>query len=235
MAKYRIAELLMEIPSRYGLVERVCQKYRVETEASPDLTVTVTDEDLAAVRARFPDYSLAYAESFCVCREAANAAAALGVVLFHAATVEVDGKAYAFAAPSGTGKSTHIKLWRRVYGERVKIINGDKPFLREKDGVFTVYGSPWCGKEGWNRNVSAPLAGICFLSQAEENSIAPMPAERALPRVFAQMIKPPTEAGIGACLRTADLLIRNVPIYHLSCNMDPAAAELSFRTMTGTL
>ena len=233
MAKYRIAELLMELPSRYGLVARVCEKYRVETEEAPDITVTVTDEEIAAVREKFPEYTEAYAENFCVCRRVSHEAAALGVVLFHAAAIMVDGKAYAFSAPSGTGKSTHIRLWRKVYGARVEMINGDKPFLREADGVFTVYGSPWCGKEGWNRNVSAPLAGLCFLTQAKENVISPMSAERALPRVFAQMIKPPTEAGVASCLRVADLLIRNVPIYHLACNMDPSAAELSFRTMTG--
>lgn len=233
MAKYRIAELLMELPSRYGLVARACEKYRAETEEAPDITVTVTDEEIAAVREKFPEYSLPYAENYCVCRRVSHEAAARGVILFHAAAVTVDGKAYAFSAPSGTGKSTHIKLWRHVYGARVGMINGDKPFLREKDGVFTVYGSPWCGKEGWNRNVSAPLAGLCFLSQAKENSISPISAERALPRVFAQMIKPPTEAGVRECLRLADLLIRRVPIYHLACNMEDAAAELSFRTMTG--
>ena len=113
------------------------------------------------------------------------------------------------------------------------MINGDKPFLREKDGIFTVYGSPWCGKEGWNKNVSAPLAALCFLSQAKENSIVPLGAHEATARVFAQMLKPSSEEGVRGCLRLADLLIRNVPIYHMGCNISEEAAELAFRTMTG--
>lgn len=113
------------------------------------------------------------------------------------------------------------------------MINGDKPFLREKNGVFTVYGSPWCGKEGWNSNTSAPLAGICFLSRAEENSIVPMSADEALPRVFTQLMKPPTADGVAETMRLADGLIRSVPIYHLRCNMSEAAAECSFTALTG--
>ena len=234
MPKYRIAELVMDISSRYGLVSRVCEAYLTDPDAPADISISVSDEEIAAVRARFPEYSEAYAENYCVCRQASHEAAAHGAILFHAAAIEVDGKAYAFSAPSGTGKSTHIMLWRRRFGKRVNMINGDKPFLREKDGVFTVYGSPWCGKEGWNKNVSAPLAGLCFLSQAKENTIAPLAPKAATARVFAQMIKPTTEEGVRGCLHLADLLIRSVPIYLMGCNISEEAAELSFRTMTGS-
>lgn len=233
MPKYRIADLVMDISSRYGLVPRVCEAYLADPDAPADLCISVSDEEIAAVRARFPEYSEAYAENYCVCRQASREAAARGAILFHAAAIEVDGRAYAFSAPSGTGKSTHIMLWRRRFGKRVNMINGDKPFLREKDGVFTVYGSPWCGKEGWNKNTSAPLAGLCFLSQAKENAISPIEPQAATARVFAQMLKPTTEEGVRGCLRLADLLIRNVPIYHLECNISDEAAELAFRTMTG--
>ena len=234
MAKYRIAELVMDISSRYGLVSRVCEPYLTDPDASADFCISISDEEIAAVRARFPEYSEAYAENYCVCRQASHEAAARGAILFHAAAIEVDGKAYAFSAPSGTGKSTHILLWRRCFGKRVHMINGDKPFLREKDGVFTVYGSPWCGKEGWNKNVSAPLAGLCFLSQAKENSIVSLTPQEATARVFAQMLKPSTEEGVRGCLHLADRLIRSVPIYHLGCNISEEAARLSFRTMTGS-
>ena len=233
MPKYRIAELLIEITPRYELLSRVCEKYLVETQEDADFSVAVSDEDIEAVRKIYPEYSLRYAENFCACRAVCYEASRRGVILFHAAAIAVDGKAYAFSAPSGTGKTTHIKLWRTHFGARVEMINGDKPFLRERDGVITVYGSPWCGKEGWNRNTSAPLAGLCFLSQAKENSIAPICAREALPRVFAQMVKPPTEKGVSETLGFADRLIRSVPIYHMECNISKAAAELSYRTLTG--
>jgi hypothetical protein len=233
MPKYRIAELLIEINARYPLVARVCEKYQEETDAPADFSVTVTEEEIAAVTAEFPEYSPAYAENYCVCRRVSGEAAKRGVILFHAAAIEMDGRAYAFSAPSGTGKSTHITLWRSRFGKRVGMINGDKPFLREKEGVFTVYGSPWCGKEGWNKNTSAPLAGVTFLYQSKENTIARLETDKALPRVFAQLIKPPTASGVAACLAFADSLIKNVPIYCMGCNISPEAAELAYRTMSG--
>lgn len=234
MPKYRIAELLIEINARYELTHNVCHDYLVETDEKPDFSVSVSEKEVLDVHAGLGDFSLAYAENYAIFRYVANEAAERGAILLHAATVEVDGCAYAFSAPSGTGKSTHILLWRKLLGSRVNIINGDKPFLRMKNGVLTVYGSPFCGKEGWQRNASAPLKGLCFLSRAEENSIKRISDEKELlPRVFAQMLKTPTEKGVIETLRFADALIKNVPIYSLGCNISPEAAELSFCTMTG--
>ncbi|MBE6655841.1 MAG: hypothetical protein E7609_03085 [Ruminococcaceae bacterium] len=233
MPKYRIAELLVEIEARYPLTASTCRDYLVETEDVSDFRVSVDDSELADIMRENPSFSSAYAESFAIFRCVANEAASRGAILFHAAVVEVDGAAYAFAAPSGTGKSTHIALWRKCFGKRVNIINGDKPFLRIKDGVVTAYGSPFCGKEGWQRNVSAPLKGLCFLSRGEQNEILSVAQKELLPRVFAQMLKPPTAQGVSETLRLADTLIKQVPIYHLFCNISSEAAALSFRTMTG--
>lgn len=233
MPKYRIAEMLIEIDVRYEQTLHAFRDYLVETDETPDFHVSVGEEELAKAQSENPSASPSYAERFAIFRHVVNEAAKHGVILLHAAVVEVDGAAYAFSAPSGTGKSTHIRLWRKCFGARVGIINGDKPFLRLKDGVLTAYGSPFCGKEGWQKNTSAPLKGLCFLSRAETNSITEMKGEELLPRIFAQMLKPPSAEGVSETLRFADLLLKEVPVYHLQCNMLPEAAELSFRKMTG--
>lgn len=233
MPKYRIAEMLIDISSRYGNVARACEKYLAETDDAADFSVSADEDEILSLQKSYPEYSSAYAENMVICKKVTDEAAKRGVILFHSAAIEVDGRAYAFSAPSGTGKSTHIKLWRTRFGKCVNMINGDKPFLREKDGVFYVYGSPWCGKEGWNRNVSAPLAGVCFISRAEANTIRRISASEALPRVFAQLLKPPEAEGVKACLQFADRLISRVPIYHLACNISEEAAEVSFSAMTG--
>ena len=234
MPKYRIAELLIEIEAHYDLTPKCCRDYLVETDEVPDFSVSFTEEEIAAVHAKMPEHSLAYAENYAIFRRVVDEAAERGAILLHAAVVEVDGSAYAFSAPSGTGKSTHILQWRKRFRNRVDIVNGDKPFIRLKDGELMVYGSPFCGKEGWQRNVCAPLKGLCFISRAEENSIAPITDERELlSRVFAQLLKSPGEKGIVETLCFADALIKTVPIYALGCNISPEAAELSFRTMTG--
>lgn len=233
MPKYRIAEILIDIQARCERTLTAFRDYLTQTDEPSDFHVSVSTEELAALHAEFPEFSPCYAERYAIFRRVVNEASSRGAILLHAATVEVDGAAYAFCAPSGTGKSTHITLWRNCFGERVRILNGDKPFLRVKDGVLTAYGSPFCGKEGWQRNASAPLRGLCFLSRAEENSITKVKEEELLPRVFAQMLKPPSAEGVSETLRFADLLIKTVPIYHLHCNVSCDAAKLSFHTLTG--
>lgn len=103
-----------------------------------------------------------------------------GNLLIHSAVVTVDGKAYAFSGHSGVGKSTQCGLWLKHFGERALILNGDKSFFHrnsnstqsggnegyvagETRAGWTVYGTPWKGKENIGINASAPLAGLIFL------------------------------------------------------------------------
>ncbi len=232
MPIYRIADFLWDIEPRYSLVPRIAEGYRVDAEKA-DFSVRVSDEAFLKARAELPTASDGYVESVCTYRALCDIASRHGAMLLHAATVKVDGRAYAFSAPSGTGKSTHIRLWRKFFGERVSIINGDKPIVRERDGVITAYGTPWCGKEGWNANDSAPLAALCFIERAEAPHIRTLSASEAVERVFGQLLKPTHKEGVAEVLRLTDILIRSVPLYLLSCDISEAAARLSFETLTG--
>lgn len=233
MPLYRIADFTVRIEPRYPEFLERCQDYLAPEGAEEDFALSVSEETLARAKRDLPDSADEYIEFVCVYRAFCNEIARRGAMLFHAAVIEVDGRGYAFAAPSGTGKSTHISLWRKTFGEGVHIINGDKPILREKDGAFTAYGTPWCGKEGWGRNASAPLSGICFLHRAAENSIAHMKAEEAVDRVFSQLLKPASPEGLAETLRLVDLLIRQVPIYSLGCNISEEAARVAYEAMKG--
>ena len=80
----------------------------------------------------------------------------------------MDGEAYIFTAVSGTGKSTHAMLWREVFGERVRMINDDKPLIRiTPEGKAVVYGTPWDGKHHLSKNSAFPLKAICWLTRAK--------------------------------------------------------------------
>lgn len=229
---YRIADLAIDIRARYDYVTRQCADYLAPLGTVPDFAVEVSDEALSASHAQAPDFSVAYHESLCVYRAICQKVLDYGGFLLHAAVIEVDGRAYAFSAPSGTGKSTHIKLWRRVLGEKVQIVNGDKPILRYKDGRFIAYGTPWCGKEGWQRNTSAPLAAICFLERSEENRIRRMTSAEAIDRIFHQLLRPKSAREMDATLTLTDTLLREVPIYLLGCNISEDAARLAYGTLS---
>lgn len=143
------------------------------------------------------------------------------------------GAAYLFTAPSGTGKSTHIRLWRQYLGSGVSVINGDKPFFSlEEDGGIRVWGSPWAGKEGWQRPTSAPLRGICVLERGADRIRRLSPAE-ALEPLFCQTYHRDDPDLEYRTLGFLDALLRAVPVCRLSCGMTEDAVRCSFEAMTG--
>ncbi len=233
MAIYRLADLNIEILPRYQRILHQCKDYLAPEGRTPDLTVEVPKEELDLVMQKNPNFGPGYLESIEAYRRLCTAILPFDAFFVHAAVVEVDGRAYAFSATSGTGKSTHISLWREYFGESVRIINGDKPIFRKNgEGGFTAYGTPWCGKEGWHENRSAPLGSICFLERSPENYIRPLLPSEAVDRIFSQLLRPKTRKEAEMTLSLTDQLLRTVPIYVLGCNISREAAELSFRTLT---
>lgn len=176
-------------------------------------------------------YSDAYLETLALLRAIAEQAPSYDSFLFHCSAIMVDGKAYLFTAPSGTGKSTHARLWREMLGDRAVMINDDKPFIRSEDGKFVVYGSPWNGKHGLGNPVSAPITGICWLQQAKENQIHSISSSEALTPLIAQCYIPKNPLGAVSTLGLIDSLLKAVPVYRLDCNISAEAAELSFSAM----
>lgn len=233
MAIYRLADLNIDIQNRYLHTSRQCEGYEAPAGSTPDVTVAVPKEAHDKLVAEKPEFGPGYLESIEIYRRLCTAVLPFDAFFVHAAVVEVEGRAYAFSATSGTGKSTHISLWREHFGDRVTIINGDKPILRRgADGTFTAYGTPWCGKEGWNENRSAPLAAICFLERSAENYIRPLAPGEAVDRILQQLLRPKTAKEMDMTLSLADSLLRTVPIFLLGCNISREAAELSFNTLT---
>lgn len=161
-----------------------------------------------------------------------------GSFIAHAAVVEYDGLAYAFMAPSGTGKSTHIKLWMDTLGPEATVINGDKPILHldktpEGEPQIIAYGSPWAGKEGWQTNTSAPLAGLCFLTRGSTDTCHRISPTEAFDSAVRQIYMPSDPTSAIRTLDFVDVLLQTVPLYRLSCTMDKTAVKASFEAMTG--
>lgn len=150
----------------------------------------------------------------------------------HASAVVLDGKAYLFSAPSGTGKSTHTRLWQQLW-PAATVINDDKPALRCINGVWYAYGTPWCGKDGINVNTRAPLAGICFLKQAPHDSIRRLSAPEAVQNIIYQTMRRfKAVENLDRMLSHVDSLVRQIPVFQLENRPTTAAAQLSYSTMS---
>lgn len=209
----------------------LCKDYLIADQDSVQI-FTASESEISIMQEQNPDCSLGYCESLVLFAKIGEWIWEKQAFFMHGAAIEMDGKAYLFAAMSGTGKSTHIKQWGRRFGGRVTVINGDKPILRlMENGTFHVCGSPWCGKEGWQTNTEAPLAGICFLERAEQDFIEPMDTRAVLQKLFLQVVVPEEEAHMDACFTLLDKLVSTVPCYRLGCTISPHAAEVAYYGM----
>lgn len=238
---YLLAGLTVEISSLYEKVHTLCAAYRTEEAGTPDIAVCITQPDIDLEQVKSARelaleghpavrYSDVYLETLAVYRQIAERMPFFDRFVFHGSVVAVDGVAYLFTAKSGTGKSTHTRLWRELLGERAVMVNDDKPILQvEKDGVF-VYGTPWDGKHRLSNNIVVPLKAVCILERAEENRIREISRAEAMPMLLQQAYRPADPAALARTLQLIDRM--NVKFYRLSCNMDLSAAELSYRTMS---
>ncbi|MEE0226987.1 hypothetical protein [Senegalimassilia anaerobia] len=131
----QIAEVLVAIENRYAFTERLCADYIVD--ALPDecnFSVSATPEEIAAENSDDDTFSPAYCESLALYRKICTHMLDYNAFLLHAAILSYAGRGFAFAAKSGTGKSTHVAQWMRALGDDVTVVNGDKPILRWRNG-----------------------------------------------------------------------------------------------------
>ena len=150
--------------------------------------------------------------------------------LFHSSVVSYQGKAYMFLGHSGTGKSTHSSLWLK-HIEGTELVNDDNPVVRIIDGVARVYGSPWSGKTPCYRNVVYPVGAIVKLDQAPYNEIKRLKGVRAYAAVVPSISGKRWDKLLAEGLHeTENLLAQIVPVWHLDCLPDEAAARLCCNT-----
>ena len=183
-----------------------------ESKREPDFFITVTDEEIrreeiANSRNGRCKFSPDAMELGAIQRKIVSCLSSRGILLFHGSGICVDGRTYIFTAPSGTGKSTHSRLWRKL--------------LREP------------GKEGLGCNMSAPVEAICCISQGTENIIREATPEEMYPVFYEQSFRPLDKEGTENHLHNLDVLTRSVRLYKLECNMSLDAARLSYETMAG--
>ena len=147
-------------------------------------------------------------------------------VLMHASVVSLEGKGYLMTAPSGTGKSTHTRLWRQCF-DQCELVNDDNPVVRIEQGKAIVYGSPWSGKTPCYRNVCHPVGAYVRLFQEPENNIHPYQPLEAyamlLPAMSCMVWDKRMQTGVS---KTVAEMVRLNPMYRLGCRPDEAAARL---------
>ena len=236
-----LAGVRVGVRCRYDEVRELCRDYLCDGE--PAFVVSVDEADVAferekSVREALHEglpvvaYGEPYLETLAVYRKVAVGMLEHGVFLMHGAAVAVNGEAYLFCARSGTGKTTHARLW--LEGVRgACVVNGDKPLVRVADGTVEVCGTPWAGKEGLNANRIVPLRAVCLLERGRENRIERVSLDEAYPRLLEQSYWPAEADAMARTMRLVREVGERVGLWRLACTMEPEAARVAYEAMRG--
>ena len=208
-------DYLSDAPEVSFLVETTPEDIRFEQEKS------LREAALEGKPAGF--YPEPYLETLAVYRKIAARMPEYGTWLMHGSAVAVGEEAFLFTAASGTGKTTHTRLWLEQIPEAY-VVNGDKPLLRLRNGFCEVSGTPWSGKENMNRNVIVPLRAICFLNRGAENRIEEISFREAAPLLLQQSYRSNDSSAMQKTMALVKSLGDCVRFYRLFCNMEPEAA-----------
>ncbi len=231
---YKIAEHVVEFISIYEDVHLLCKDY--QSKQAPDFTISITREDINYEKSQIVEkdsnyYADGYIETLAVYRKLTEKLIDDDILLIHGSAIALDGVAYLFTAKSGTGKSTHTRLWRQYFGKRAEMINDDKPLLKIEEDKVIVFGTPWSGKHKLSANISVPLHAICFLNRGSYNIIDHIDKKQVLPLLLQHTYRPRGAELLSKTLSLLDKLVHCVEFYSLFCNQDLDAASVSYEGM----
>lgn len=235
-----IAGMVVCVQPLFQSTKEYCRPYLTDKE--PEFFVQVTREDLVFEQKmleleaieeglKIRKFQDPFLERTTIQRKVADRLVTRNTILLHGSTVSVDGSAYLFTAACGTGKSTHTRLWRELFGERAIMVNDDKAFLRITSSGVLAHGSPWSGKHGLATNICVPLKGICLLHRGAENQIQPVDGKSMIP-ILQHQTHMPTDAALAQSVNAlVDVLAEKVSLWEMHCNKEQDAAKVAYKAM----
>ena len=227
-----LAGLTVEMHSRFPLARTFCKDY-LEESTGVHFSAEAVESEITELMRTSDAPDVPHAELLSLHRSIAEQLPRFGRFLIHGAAISWRGRGLLVLAPSGTGKSTHIRLWRSALGEGVGIVNGDKPIIDASGNVPTVCGTPWAGKENWQRNVSVPLGAICILRRGKTDAIRRVTPSEQIGALLCQVYRPDDVQALEQTLTLADKVFRAVPLYELACTPTENAVRTAFPALTG--
>ena len=237
-----IAGVIFRVHPMYETTRIYCRNYSSDMEPAYEIFVTEEDisleQNFAEIEAveeglKIRKFTNPFLDRAVIQRKIAEILLTHDTLLLHGSTVGVDGAAYLFTAACGTGKSTHTRLWREVFGSRAVMVNDDKTFLRIMEESVVAHGSPWSGKHGLDQNISLPLQGICILRRGPENRIHPASPDALRAMLRHQCLIPNVPVLQARAESLIERLMEQIPLWEMECNKCADAALVSYRAMSG--
>lgn len=238
--KIKVAGKVFRFSCVYDYIKKYCDGWL--TDEPEEISLEINDRDIVYERTKSEKIcveeeqkilisSKPYLETLAVYRKIADSMLDYDTLLYHGSVIAVDGVAYLFTAKSGTGKSTHTRLWREHFGDRAVMVNDDKPLLKVSNEGVIAYGTPWNGKHRLGDNISAPLKAICILERDNHNHIEKVTKKDAYNMLVQQIYRSTNPQKLIKALELVDKLADRVELYRLGCNMEKEAAVTAYQGM----
>ena len=227
--KYKIADLIVEYTAKYDDLKLLSEQFVYNGERETDSTLSVNDNQLENMLSRSAEgTTIGGIENLAMSSEFNRAAIKYGVMLVHSSALVYDGGAYLFSADSGVGKSTHTRLWLKAFGNKVHIMNDDKPVVRLYDDHAQAFGTPFDGGSGIALNENYPLKAIIFVERGEENSVRMPESKEIIQKLYFQTARMVNRETAEKMLLNFEKHLTLSKFYVLTCNMDISAAYVAF-------
>ena len=233
---YEFASVAVGVKFNFDYIYKRCKAY--ETDKKPQIEIELRGKDIEFEKATFLKernrsctFTDGYLEYIAFYRKFVIKAIERNVILFHGSAIKYKDRAYIFVAPSGTGKSTHVRGIKSIFNDEIICLNDDKPLIKiENDKVF-VYGSAWDGKHRLSTNDYAELGAICCLNRGEKNSIHKLTEKDAVLGLLLQSYRPTDEKSSSKYFSLITKVLK-YPVFKLYCNISKEAYTLSLLTMS---
>lgn len=230
--KYKIADLIVEYTPKYDNLRRFSEPFIYEGDKEPDFSLSVSDERLAKLMEKAAEgVTLETMENFIYSSDFSRKAIKYRTMLVHSSALVYDNGAYLFSADSGVGKSTHTRLWLKAFGDKVHIMNDDKPVVKLLDDRAIVCGTPFDGGSGIALNENYPLKAIIFIERGEQNSVRIPNNKEIIQKLYFQTAHIVNRETAEKMLVNIERLLLLTKFYVLTCNMDISAAYTAYNSI----
>lgn len=226
MAIYKIADLNIKIDPKYGSTVEHLKPY-LSDEKSFDIEITNSDSEIAEfAKTSSAPCTPELAESFLILNKLCiEIFEKFNGFFFHSSSLMIDNEAYVFTAKSGTGKSTHTALWRKLFGDKVKMINDDKPIIRKHNGNFYIYGTPWMGKSEIGSNAKALVKAVFVLERGIENCVKSVSVGEVFGNLLEATLVFHEKDKMIRLLDMYDEFFSSTRLFKLKCNTEISAVK----------
>lgn len=237
VVKCKIADFSVAFQSDIKRLDKILREYTCDFEKH-DLFISISDSDIEFEHTSYKDgVERVFPTTFKITalfRKLGEMLPSHNAFVLHSACFDVEGTGVAFAAHSGTGKTTHMNLWQELLGDKMTVVNGDKPIIRffdDEPNTPYAYGTPWNGKERLGCNMRTKLKHICFIERSKTNYVTTIEKSEAVSRLMKQVYMPKDPVALAETMQLIDRLLSCCSLWKIHCNMEIEAAEVAYNTI----